>query len=173
MFIERNYLVQAASSEVTRGGLKRQARVRRPWERSLLLDFVLWVIGMMVEIFPAQGEQKVENSGHREWESDLKGTQLGLHRRQKEELCWMVWRAWTLKGKPCEWIWTWSLGQRGWNGSSIINYLFYADPHSSYLGSGQKGIGPEKGRKTSREDGAQVLVSRDGGLAEGGELGHI
>ena len=82
-----------------------------------------------------------------------------------------------LKGKTCEWIWTWSLGQRGWNGSSIINYLFYEDPHSSYLGSGQKGIGPEKGRKTSREDGARVPVSCDGGLdmevAEGGDLGHI
>lgn len=62
-------------------------------------------------------------------------------------------------------------------GSSIINYLFCEDPHSSYLGSGPKGIGPEKGRKTSCEYGAQVLVSCDGGLdvelAGCGELGHI
>lgn len=50
-------------------------------------------------------------------------------------------------------------------------------PTAAIWGSGQKGIGSEKGRKTSREDGAQVLVSCDGGLdievAECGELSHI
>lgn len=58
-----------------------------------LLDFVLWVIGMVVETFPAQGEEKLQNSGRRESESDLNGAQLGLPRRQREEPCRMVWRA--------------------------------------------------------------------------------
>lgn len=82
--MEPDYLAQVTSPGVMRGRLKRQAGVRRPWERSLLLDFVLWVIGLVVETFPAQGEEKLQNSGRRESESDLNGAQLGLPRRQRE-----------------------------------------------------------------------------------------
>ena len=46
-----------------------------------------------------------------------------------------------------------------------------------YSASDQKGISPEKGRKTGHVAGTRVLVSSDGGLdlevAECGKLGHI
>ena len=44
---------------------------------------------MVVETFPAQGEEKLQNSGRRESESDVNGAQLGVPRgREKSRVGW-------------------------------------------------------------------------------------